>query len=194
MCIRDRSQYLPAYDIKLNNDITLETILNTDDNDDIGYIVEGDLTFPKHLHDKFKDVPPCPENITPKKEWLSQFQTDLIEEQQHNTKCKKLVPHLYEHKNYCLHYRTLKFVKSLGVEIGTVHNVVSFTQEPWMKPYIDFNTDKRKDAKNEFEKVFFKLMNNAVFGKTMENVKNRANIHATTSDENAIKWLSLIHI
>jgi len=101
-----------------------------------------------------------------------------------------LVPHLYEHKNYCLHYRNLKFIKSLGVEIGTVHNVVSFIQEPWMKPYIDFNTDKRKDAKNEFEKDFFKLMNNAVFGKPMENVKNRANIHATTSDTNAVKWFS----
>ena len=68
------SQYLPAYDITLNRDITLETILNTGDNDDIGYIVECDLTFPKHLHDKFKNFPPCPENITPKKEWLSQFQ------------------------------------------------------------------------------------------------------------------------
>ena len=92
-----------------------------------------------------------PRKYNSKKEWLSQFQNDLIEEYQHNTKCKKLVPHLYEHKNYCLHYRNLKFVKSLGVEIGTVHNVVSFIQEPWMKPYIDFNTDKRKDAKNEFE-------------------------------------------
>ena len=75
--------------IKLNNDITLETILNTDDEYRIGYIVECDLTFPKHLHDKFKMFPPSPENITPKKEWLSQFQTDLIEEYQHNTKCKK---------------------------------------------------------------------------------------------------------
>ena len=149
------SQPLPAYDIKLNNDITLAIILNTADNDDIGYIVECDLTFPKHLHDKFKNFPPCPENITPKKEWLSQFQNYLIEEQQHNTNCNKLVPHLYEHKNYCIHYRNLKFIKSLGVEIGTVHNVVSFIQEPWMKPYIDFNTDKRKDAKNEFEKDFF---------------------------------------
>ena len=67
---------------------------------------------------------------------------------------KTKVPHLYEHKNYCLHYRNLKFIKSLGVEIGTVHNVVSFIQEPWMKPYIDFNTDKRKDAKMDLEKIF----------------------------------------
>ena len=69
-----------------------------------------------------------------------------------------MVPHLYEHKNYCLHYRNLRFIKSLGVEIGAVHNVVSFIQEPWMNPYIDLNTDKRQKAKPEFEKIFSKLI------------------------------------
>ena len=132
----------------------LKIFLNTADDANIGYIVECDLTFPKHLHEKFKNFPPCPENIAPKKEWLSEFQNYLIEEQKYNTNSKKLVPHLYEHKNYCIHYRNSKFLKSLGVKIGTVHNVVRFMQSSWMKPYIDFNTDKRKDAKNEFEKKF----------------------------------------
>jgi hypothetical protein len=99
-----------------------------------------------------------------------------------------------EHKNYCIHYRNLKYVESLGVKIGEVHNVVSFKQKAWMEPYIDFNTSKRKKAKNEFEKDFFKLMNNSVFGKTMENVKNRINIHATTSNKNAIKWFSKVNM
>ena len=103
---------------------------------------------------------------------MSDFQKQLL--QKHNlkvSKCPKLIPHLYELKNYCIHFRNLKFVEKLGVKIGLVHNVISFNQKPWMKEYIDFNTTKRKSAKNEFEKDFFKLMNNAVFGKTMENVK-----------------------
>ena len=68
------------------------------------------------------------------------------------SKCPKLVPHFYEHKNYCIHYRNLKYVKSLGVELGKVHNIISFKQKPWLKEYIDFNTEKITEAKNEFEK------------------------------------------
>ena len=134
--------------------------------------------------------------------WMSEFQKDML--RKHNPKlgkkidekgdvdvgCAKLVPHLMEHKNYCIHYRNLKYIKELGVTLGKVHNIVSFKQQAWLKPYIDFNTEKRKGAKNEFEKDFFKLMNNAVFGKTMENVKNRMDLHLTTSDDNAVKWFS----
>jgi hypothetical protein len=95
-----------------------------------------------------------------------------------------------KHEKYCIHYRNLKFAKDLGVEITKVHNIVKFNQKPWLKTYIDFNTDKRKEEKNEFEKDFFKLMNNAVFGKTMENVKNRIQLHITPDEQNAVKWFS----
>ena len=105
----------------------------------------------------------------------------------------KLIPHLFEHKNYVIHYRNLKFVKELGVEIGDVHNVISFKQSAWLAPFIDFNTKKRQEAKDDFEKDLFKLMNNSVYGKTMENVKNRMQLHMTTSHDNAVKWFSKLH-
>ena len=107
--------------------------------------------------------------------------------------CAKLVPHLMDKIRYCIHYRNLKFVKDLGMIITKVHNIVSFNQKPFLKQYIDFNTAKRKQSKNDFEKDFFKLMNNAVFGKTMENVRNRICLHLTTNPDNAIKWFSKLN-
>ncbi len=73
--------------------------------------------------------------------------------------------------------------------------MISFTQDKWMKPYIDANNERRTIASkngNEFEKDFFKLMNNAIFGKTMENVRNRMKLHLTIDPDNAIKWFSKI--
>ena len=117
----------------------------------------------------------------------------MQKETKSHTKCNNLVPHVKEHLNYCIHYRNLKVVEKIGVTLGKVHNVISFTQDKWMKPYIDSNNERRTIAAkngNKFEKDFFKLMNNAVFGKTMENVRNRMNLHLTTDQDNAIKWFS----
>jgi len=153
------SQSLPYKDLKFSN-ISLDEVLETSDENDEGYILEIDLRFPDEIHDKLKEFPPCPENVSPDLSWLSDFQKQLILEKNNNkmriSKCAKLIPHFHEHKNYCIHYRNLKYVKSLGVELGKVHNIISFKQKPWLKSYIDFNTDKRKEAKNEFEKDFLK--------------------------------------
>ncbi|MFM7982192.1 MAG: hypothetical protein ACKPKO_23020, partial [Candidatus Fonsibacter sp.] len=69
----------------------------------------------------------------------------------------KLIPHFYNHYNYVIHYRILKFTVDLGVKVLKVHKVMSFFQKPWLKTYMDFNTEKRKQAKNEFEKDFLSL-------------------------------------
>jgi hypothetical protein len=104
----------------------------------------------------------------------------------------KLVPHLKKHSNYVLHYTNFKSIVGLGVK-ARITMVISFKQSSWMKSYVADNRARRAEAKtnkDEFLTAFFKLMNNSVFGKTFETVRNRQNMHLTINRNNAVKWLS----
>ena len=89
---------------------------------------------------------------------------------------------MYDKKNYVVHIRSLKETLNHGLILKKVHRVIQFYQEAWLKPYIGMNTELKRKAKNDFEKDFFKLMNNAVFGKTMENVRKHRDIKLLTTD------------
>ena len=142
-----------------------------------GYILEVDLEYPEHLHESHNDYPLAPEKVEVKEHMLSDYSKKIKSE--FNIKVggiSKLVPNLKPKKNYVAHYKNLQQYLDLGLKATKVHRVLEFKQSPWLKTYIDFNTMKRKEAKSDFEKDFFKLMNNSVFGKTIENLRKRVNV------------------
>ena len=139
-------------------------IKNYDENSYKGYILEVDVEYPKNLHDLHNDLPFLPERMK-------------------IDKCSKLVCNLYDKKDYVVHVRSLKQALNHGLILKQVHRVIQFNQEAWLKPYIDMNTQLRNLAKNNFEKDFFQLRNNYVFGKTMENVRKHRDIKLVTTDK-----------
>ena len=105
-------------------------------------------------------------------------------------KCKKLVCNLYNKKKYVVHINSLKQALNHGLKIKQIHRIIEFNQEAWLKPYIDMNTELRKLARNDFEKDLFKLMNNSVFGKTMQNIRKHREIKLKTTDKKRSKLVS----
>lgn len=97
------------------------------------------------------------------------------------------MPNLRDKERYVLHYKNLELYLSLGMRLKKIHRVLEFSEKPWLGAYIDFNTKMRSKAKNDFEKDFFKLMDNSVFGKTMENLRLRCNIQLVTRKDNLLK-------
>ena len=140
-------------------------------NDNKGYMLDVDVDYPSKLQNLYSDLPFLPERM-------------VI----NNT--KKSVCNLNDKKNYMVHINVIKQALDHGLKLRKVHRIIEFEQEAWLKEYIDVNTELRKEAANDFEKDFFKLMNNAVFGKTMENVRKHRDIKLEKSDKKRNKLVS----
>ena len=182
-------QHLPTGGFEWVEDVSIDELLSRKLDAEKGYICEVDITYPEHLHDTHNDYPLAPEKLEVRPEWLSEYQKNVLGKS--SLKVKKLVPNLRNKEKYVVHYRTLQLYVSLGMRVSKVHRVLEFDQSPWMAPYIEMNTELRKQAQSDFEKDFFKLMNNSVFGKTMENLRRRINIHLIKGDVNAQGWNKL---
>ena len=180
LCGWAMSKKLPVRDFKWLDNLSMfteEFIKNYDENGDKGYILDVDVEYPEKLRSMYSDLPFLPETMK-------------------INKCEKLVCNIRNKENYIIHMLSLKQTLNHGLKFKKVHKVIEFEQEAWLKPYIMMNTELRMQAKNDFEKDFFKLMNNAVFGKTMENVTNHSDIKIVTTDKRrsilASSWSSNI--
>ena len=161
------SQSLPTHGFKWMRDLTKETVMDIlekanhsmiNPRNKKGYIFEVDLEYPPDLWKSHNDYPLAPEKMI----------VNSVE---------KLICHFKPRKNYVEHYGNLRQYLEMGMRLTAVHRGISLNQSSWMEPYIrKINTELRKTASNSFEKDFFKLMNNSVFGKTIENIRKRQNI------------------
>lgn len=182
-------KYLPQKDFKWNTDEwSDDKILLLDDEGNTGYLFDVDLEYPDILHDLHNGYALAPENMEVKNNMLNSFQIEGRKE----TKIKKLITSFYEKKNYGINYRLLKLYLQLGIKIKKVNRVLQYTQNNFMESYIMKNTNERKSAKNDFEKDFYKLMNNSVYGKTMENVRNRINFNLVCNENKALGLRNII--
>ena len=137
-------------------------IKNYDENSNKTYFIEVDDEYPKKLFSLHSDIP-------------------FLRERKKIKKCN--VSNIQDKENYVAHIRALKQALNHGLILKNVRSVIQFNQKAWLKQYIDMNTELRKEAKNEFEKDFFKLVNNSAFGKTMENVRKHRDIKLVTTEE-----------
>ena len=164
------SQNLPVNGFEWVEDISRineEFVKNYDENNDKGYILEVDVKYPKKLHDIHSDLPFLPKRMK-------------------IDKCKKLLCNLRNKNKYVVYIKSLKQALNHRLKLKEIHRIIEFNQEAWLKPYFETNTELRKVAKNDFEKDFFKLMNNSVFRKTMENIRKHRNIKLVTTNKKEV--------
>ena len=165
------------FDFLLDDQIANFDVNSIPDDSTTGYILEVDMDYPNHLHDGHSDFPLCSQAFAVNPVDLYPYTKSLASKLDIKPgKCNKLISDIRSKQRYALHYRNLKLYMRLGMVVAKIHRIISFTQSRWLKPYINFNTEQRQKATSDFEKNFFKLMNNAVFGKTMENIRKHMDV------------------
>ena len=190
------SMKLPIGKLKwIKKILTEKMILDWNENDDNAYILEVDLEYPKEIHNLTSDYPLCPENMKVEERLLSKHQRELHRhyyngKEARDEKHPKLILNQMNKTNYVVHIKALQYYLKKGMKLLKVHRGVKFKQRCWLKPWIDFNTEKRKEAKSDFEKDMFKLMNNAVYGKTMENVRNHIDFELVSTQDRIQKCVN----
>ena len=166
------SQKLQVHNFKWMKDTSQfneDFIKNYNEESDEGYFLEVDVQYLEKLHELYIDLP---------------FLTKRLK----FAKVDNLVANLHDKTEYVIHVRNLKQTLNHGLVLKKLHRIIKFNQNAWLKPYVDINTNLKKKQKNGFEKDFFLLMNNVVFGKTMENVRNKDILNLSQQKEEETIW------
>jgi hypothetical protein len=167
---------------------------STDRNTQVGYVLEVDLEYPDYLHDEHNSYPLAAEKSKIGNDELSDYQIKILEEMKSvgfkRVVTEKLNLTFYKKTEYVLHYLNLKLYLKLGLKLIKIHRVLSFDQSRWLKPYIEYNSELRKNAKSQFEIDFYKLIVNSIYGKSIQNNRKHVNIKLALNQNQAKRWVS----
>jgi hypothetical protein len=169
--------YLPHSNFQWVKDENLNMIYFSKFEEGKGALLEVDLEYPKHLHDEHNDFPLAPENLIQSRHDPSKWSSPDPEKKNELSR-QKLIANLHDKDRYVLHIDNLKYYLSKGLKLKKIHRAIEFTEKKWLADYIIFNSNERKKYTNDcFERDFYKLLNNAVFGKTMEDIRHHTSAH-----------------
>ena len=189
------SEKLPTTDFEWVNKTELKKIdwKNINTQSEIGYIIECDFEYPTSLHDLHLDFPLAPERLKIPNEDLSEYQKKTLNYLKDygfkRTPIEKLMLTLKDKEKYTIHFKNLKLYLELGLKLKDIHRGIKFFQSAFLKPYINLNTNLRKNANNDFEKDLYKLMNNSVFGKSIENKRKHLQVKLAMNQKQVKKWV-----
>lgn len=190
------NQFLPESDFKWLNECEIAEIdwEKIETETERGFILEVDLTYPKKLHKLHSDFPLAPMKLKINNDELSDYQKNAIDFLKpfgyRRAATEKLLQTLHDKSNYILHFKNLKLYLELGMKLKKIHRVLSFHQSRFLKTYIEKNTNLRKNSKNDFEKDLFKLLNNAVFGKSIQDQRKHINVKLALNENQAKSLIS----
>ena len=171
------SEYHPYGEFEWWENIDDFDVNSVDEKSDTGYFLEVDLEYSDNLHELHNDYLLAPEKLAVSSDMLLGYCKEIADKYQIKIgDVKKLVPNLGNKSNYVLHYRNLQLYLSLGMRLTKIHRILKFKQSVGWKNILILILKKEKNVNNGFEKDFFKLMINSVYGKTMENLRKRINV------------------
>ena len=185
------SEYLPYEGFKWLKNVDEFDVMSINEKNPIEYFLEVDVEYSDKLYELHNDYPLDPEKLAFSSDMLLKHCKKIADKYEIKVgDVKILIPNLGNKTNYAVHYRNLQLYLSLGMKLTKIHRVLKFKQSEWMKKYIDCNTEKRMNAANDFEKDFFKLMINSVYGRTMGNLRKRMNVKLVNNAKDFLKYAS----